>query len=408
MDQLSKSDIGATDEVIVVSGLCKAYPTSRSSYFPVLYGRPPRASPDDIQALENINFSIKRGEIVGVIGHNGAGKSTLLRLLASLSRPTSGSIHVKGTVGSLLDTSAGFLPWKSGIWNIHRRLELLRVPQDRREAITDEIIEFSELNDVIHDAVGTYSTGMGMRLGFTLSSAIRPDVLLIDEALAVGDEFFAAKSFRRIEALASSGCTSIIVSHDWTKIFRLSSRVLWMEKGQLKADNAPQKLLYPFLASINAFRLSGHATVESVKLLDDQNQPCSQLTGGAPLTLEVRYRKDANLDAFAVISGATASSTGESVLSAWSLDDQVTIGQKGQENGVFRVRYPEIPLCPGEYDFSLMLVDPLQGPFPVDYLDIWGPVTGGGGRIVVSGNGQVFERNNPLISIEPNWEVHSV
>lgn len=391
---------------IVVDRLCKTYPASRGAYWPVLAGQPPRRGKRDIGALQNVSFTIEPGEIVGVIGHNGAGKSTLLRLLAGLSNPSSGSVWLNGSLGTLLDIGAGLEPLKSGLWNIRHRLELLGVPISQRQSITDEIIAFSELQNVIEKSVGSYSSGMRMRLGFTLASAIRPDILLIDEALAVGDEFFAAKSFRRIEALARSGCTSVIVSHDWTKIFRLSTRILWMEGGRVRADGPPAGLLYPFLESLNAFRLTHRACVEAVRMLDDQGRQCISLPSGAPLTLEVHYRKQPDLPAFAVIPGVTSALTGESVLSAWSMDDQVVIGNPGEEVGLFRLRYPQLPVYPGAYDLSLLLIDPAQGAFPVEHLDIWGPLTAENCRLEVTGEGE-SHRASPLISLTPRWEVRS-
>ncbi len=389
---------------IFVRDLVKRYPVKRTAYWPLLVGRMPKASSNDIYALKGISFAVAPGEIVGVVGHNGAGKSTLLRLLAGLSSPTSGMVRRKGTIGTLLDIGAGLTPLKSGLWNIHQRLDLFGIPQRHRARMIEDIIEFSELEKVIDNTIGSYSTGMRMRLGFTLASSITPDILLIDEALAVGDEFFAAKSFRRIEALAQSGCASVIVSHDWTKIFRLSSRILWMEGGALRADGEPTELLYPFLESLNAFRITKQAKIEKVLILDDSGHQCSQFQTGDSLTLEVRFRKAANLSGIAVIPGATAALTGESVLSAWSMDDNVVIGSTGEDEGIFRLRYPQLPVHPGEYDISIILVDPAQGAFPAEYLDVWGPLTSKDCRIVVTGDGDPG-RGSPLVSLSPRWEV---
>lgn len=390
--------------MISVENLSKTYPTKRSSYFRVLAGRKPSPTGTDIRSLFKISFNIHHGEIVGVIGHNGAGKSTLLRILAGLSTPSDGSVISNGVVGTLLDIGAGLLPLKSGRWNIRQRLKLLGIPFSQHSDLENEIIEFSDLAEVIDRTVASYSTGMRMRLGFTLASAIKPDILLIDEALAVGDEFFAAKSFRRIEDLARSGCTCVIVSHDWTKIFRLSSRVLWLDGGKLKADGCPATLLYPYLESLNAFKISNRASFISVRLLNRFGEESVSLQVGDSLLLEVAYQKDSNLDSFAVIAGVTSSATGESVLSSWSIDDSVVIGEQGKLTGVFRINYPNIPLSPGWYDLSLMLVDPCQGAFPVEYLCMWGPLNTDGCRIQVLGS-EFSGIDCPLIVESPQWSV---
>jgi ABC-type polysaccharide/polyol phosphate transport system ATPase subunit len=391
------------ESAIVVDRLTKIYPATRGAYAPVFFGRHPRSSDRDIQALRDVSFSIGRGEIVGLVGRNGAGKSTLLRILAGLTQPTSGSFQRVGSVATLMDINAGFTSFRSGRWNIYQRLDLLGIPRAARESLVDWIIEFSELDDVIDRAIGTYSTGMRMRLGFAIATAVKPDILLIDEALAVGDEFFAAKSFRRIESLAREGCTCVIVSHDWTKIFRLSTRLIWIDSGRIRAEGTPSQLLYPYLASLNAFELTHRATIEQADIVADDMRICSSFASGAPMTLDIHYRTTGNLKAFAIIPGVTDAKTGESVLSAWSLDDGFVVQTEGQDIGSFRVRYDRLPLYPGVYDASVMLVDPSQGPFPTEYLDIWGPLNATNCRFEVMGEHD-DSTARPLISLRHNWK----
>lgn len=206
----------------------------------MVFGRSP---PPQFSAVTDLSFTIARGEKVGIIGRNGAGKSTLLKLISGLLLPSSGAIDVSGTVQVLMYVGLGFHPEFTGLENI--RASILYnglTPEGRRKAEAD-IIEFAELNEFLEQPLRTYSLGMRSRLQFACATAVMPDILIIDEVLAVGDSYFLAKSAERIRRLTSNGCTVLLVSHSMLQIGEYCDRVLWLDKGRLQMDDDPGKTI---------------------------------------------------------------------------------------------------------------------------------------------------------------------
>jgi ABC-2 type transport system ATP-binding protein len=194
-----------------------------------------RVSYRDIWALRNIDLAVRTGEVVGIVGPNGAGKSTLLRLLARVIAPTSGRVRVFGHVAPLLDVGAGFHPDLTGRENVFMNATLLG--HSRREVAKrfDSIVEFSEMSEFIDAPLRAYSSGMWARLGFAVATAWQPDVLLVDEVLAVGDESFRAKCAVRIREFREDGATTILVSHSLALVQSMCERVVWLDHGKVQA-----------------------------------------------------------------------------------------------------------------------------------------------------------------------------
>lgn len=186
-------------------------------------------------ALQNISFTIRRGESFGLIGHNGAGKSTLLKLIARVFRPTTGRVVVRGKVAPLLDLGASFHMELTGRENIFLHGALLGFSRKEMQAKLDRIVEFAELGDFIDAPLRTYSSGMVARLGFALSTDIRPEILLIDEILSVGDEAFQKKSAARMQEFWTGGSTIVFVSHNMAAIEQSCHRAAWLDHGQIRA-----------------------------------------------------------------------------------------------------------------------------------------------------------------------------
>jgi len=205
----------------------------------ILYGRPANS----IDVLGNVSFSIGRGESVGVIGPNGAGKSTLLSLVAGLTVPDSGSVHVEGRVSALMELGAGFHPDLTGRENLRINAALLGFTPSEIDEATPRIIDFSGLGDFIDEPLRTYSTGMNMRLGFSVAVHGRPDILLIDEVLAVGDQEFQGKCFDRLDTIRETGTILLCVSHMPQLLARLCGRVIWIESGRLLGDGPAAEVL---------------------------------------------------------------------------------------------------------------------------------------------------------------------
>jgi lipopolysaccharide transport system ATP-binding protein len=190
-------------------------------------------------ALREISFSVPYGEVLGVIGANGAGKSTLLGLIGGIGRPEEGRLEVNGRVGGLLELGAGFHPDLTGRENVIVNgiiCGLTRREVDRRFA---EIVAFAELEGAINDPLRTYSTGMRMRLGFSIAAHTEPEILLVDEVLAVGDIAFQQKCLDRIKQYQKRGCTIVIVSHNTNQIREFCDRVIWLQAGRIQACDGP-------------------------------------------------------------------------------------------------------------------------------------------------------------------------
>lgn len=200
-----------------------------------------------LHALEGIDLEIRRGEAVGFIGPNGSGKSTLMAILSRVLRPTSGEVYVAGRVGVLLEVGAAFHPDLTGEENARLTAAIFGMRRRALEARLEEIIAFAELEEYRQMPVRTYSTGMLLRLGFSAATHLDPDILLVDEALAVGDEHFQRKCYNWMEAHAARGQTLGLVSHDVVQIRRICRRVIWLDHGRIRMDGPAAEVTDAYL-----------------------------------------------------------------------------------------------------------------------------------------------------------------
>jgi lipopolysaccharide transport system ATP-binding protein len=196
-----------------------------------------------IQALRGVSLSLNDGDRLGLIGHNGAGKSTLLRVIAGVYVPTSGSAVVGGSVGSLIDMSLGINPEATGKENIFVRGALLGLSKREIASQLDEVIDFSELGDYIKLPVRTYSTGMQLRLAFAVSTILKPEILLMDEWLSVGDEAFREKATKRLMSVVTRSKILVLASHSRDLLTNVVSRVVWLEHGQIRMIGPTEEVL---------------------------------------------------------------------------------------------------------------------------------------------------------------------
>jgi lipopolysaccharide transport system ATP-binding protein len=203
----------------------------------------------DFFALNDVSFEIKTGETVGIIGKNGAGKSTLLKILTGVLNPTHGQVSVNGRVLSLLELGTGFNPELTGIENIYFNGALLGASREEMERQLHAILEFADIGDFVHQPVKTYSSGMYVRLAFAVIANMDADVLIVDEALAVGDAFFVQKCMRFLRNFIENG-TLVFVSHDSGAVLNLCSRAIWLHEGVLQADGVPKKIVEAYLANL--------------------------------------------------------------------------------------------------------------------------------------------------------------
>ena len=197
---------------------------------------------EEFWALKNISFEVKKGEVLGIIGHNGAGKSTLLKVISGILKPTTGTVNVEGNIVPMLELGSGFDFDLTGRENIFLNGAILGYSKEFLEDKYDEIVEFSELGKFIDLPIRNYSSGMMMRLAFSVATVVNPEILIVDEILAVGDEDFQRKSRARMMELMSGGTTVLFVSHSLDQIREMCHRVVWIEHGEIQAIGAAQEI----------------------------------------------------------------------------------------------------------------------------------------------------------------------
>lgn len=205
---------------------------------------------EDFWALSDISFEVQHGEFLGVVGHNGSGKSTLLKLLTGIMPPTTGEISVQGRVTSLLELGAGFQSEYTGRENVYLYGTLLGMRRKEIERYYDSIVDFCELGDFMETAVKNYSSGMYVRLGFAVAVHLEPEILLIDEVLAVGDANFQKRCFEHLFKLRKAGCTIVLVTHDTNSVERFCEQAIWIDHGRLMAQGSSTRIVQEYLDAV--------------------------------------------------------------------------------------------------------------------------------------------------------------
>ncbi|MEJ7745967.1 MAG: ABC transporter ATP-binding protein [Luteimonas sp.] len=264
--------------------------------------------------LRHVSFRVDKGEAVGIIGQNGAGKSTLLKLITGTCRPTEGQVEVYGRIAALLELGLGFNQELTGRENAIHSAGLMGISQHEIARLLPEIESFAEIGDYFDAPMRTYSSGMQVRVAFSVATAVRPEVLIVDEALAVGDAYFVHKCFQRIREFREAGTTLLIVSHDPGAILSLCDRAILLESGRLISEGTPQEVLDYYNALVSEKENStvrternddgsvitvsgtGEAVVEEVYLLDAAGERVEYLGVGAPTTLVVKARTHESID----------------------------------------------------------------------------------------------------------------
>lgn len=292
---------------IKITGLGKAYKQYHTRWSRLIEWLDPLGRPRHqlLWILRDISFTVQPGEAVGIIGINGAGKSTLLKLITGTTQPTTGSVHLTGRVAAMLELGMGFHPDFTGRQNAYMAGQLLGIPGEEITRLMPEIETFAEIGQYIDQPVRVYSSGMQMRLAFSVATAIRPDILIVDEALAVGDTYFQHKSFERIREFRKMGTTLLIVSHDKQAITSICDRAILLREGQLAKEGEPEMVMDFYNAllaehqsqQVRQVRLddgkiqtvsgTGEATVRHIVLLDDSGQQLQVVNVGQPVTLQV-------------------------------------------------------------------------------------------------------------------------
>jgi lipopolysaccharide transport system ATP-binding protein len=270
---------------------------------------------DMFKALDDITLNVPAGTTYGLIGSNGSGKSTLLKLMANIHRPTSGSITHNGRISALLELGAGFHPELSGRDNVYLNGSILGMGRKQVDAAMEQILDFSGLEEFIDTPVKVYSSGMYVRLGFSIAVNLDPEILIIDEIIAVGDEEFQRRCFDHLYELRKRGVTIIFVSHSLPLVQSLCDRAAWIEKGVLRAEGPAMEVVDEYLATVNRAererydaeghgradgdterRGGGEATVTGVTFLDAAGEPTFAAIAGERLTVRVAYQATTPID----------------------------------------------------------------------------------------------------------------
>lgn len=263
--------------------------------------------------LQDINFSVQPGEAVGIIGINGAGKSTLLKMITGTTVPTTGGVHMTGRVAAMLELGMGFHADFTGRQNVLMAGQLLGYSVEQIHALMPGIEAFAEIGSYIDEPVRVYSSGMQMRLAFSVATAVRPDILIVDEALSVGDAYFVHKSFDRIRQFREQGTTLLIVSHDKAAIQAVCDRAILLNNGRIAMEGSPEAVMDRYNAliadkeartiqqvtsddgKVQTVSGSGEAIVDSVQILDSSNQAIEVVSVGQAIQLKITVKTSASI-----------------------------------------------------------------------------------------------------------------
>lgn len=331
-----------------------------------------RRSYEERWVLNGISLEVEKGEAIGLVGKNGCGKSTLLKLMSRILFPESGTVKLNGRVSSLIELGAGFHPDMTGRENIYTNASIFGLTRKEIDERLQEIIDFSELEEFIDNPVRTYSSGMYMRLAFSVAIHVGADILLIDEILAVGDAAFQAKCFERLMEIKAEGTTIVIVSHSMAQLERICDRTVWIEGGKIRMEGAPNEVNPKYLeymgqrrqlsAAKNAKKEQTDAELSEetpakwtdICLVNEQGERVEKFATGDTITLQLTYQADTANAEEALIG-----------LALYRADKALCYGTNTQrehlqpivlkEKGVVRCRFAPMNLVAGTYWFDVAL-----------------------------------------------------
>jgi len=352
-----------------VSRTFRVYPKAQRTLKDVFVSRG-RLGVRDVQALRDVSMTVEPGGAVGLVGRNGSGKTTLLRLISGIIKPSSGKAEAGGRVASLLELGAGFHQDFTGRENVYLNASIHGLSRARVREVMDEIVSFAELEKFIDLPVRTYSSGMFMRLGFSVAAHIQSDVLLLDEVFAVGDEQFQRKCFGKIAEFKQRGGTIVFVSHDAQAVERLCDRAVLLRQGEVAFDGPTTEAIAEYrrllAADVNPDELvaglrewgSGEARIISAELVDDDGEARSQFASGEPITVRLRVAADPGVapprvslelrDDGGLVLGAAAQDTSE-------------LGWNGGGERDLTYRLARLPLADGSFHLRFALADAASG-----------------------------------------------
>lgn len=317
----------------------------------------------EFTALDDVSFDIRKGETVGIIGRNGSGKSTLLQLICDILKPTSGAVQTHGRVSALLELGAGFNPEFTGRENVYFQGALMGCTKEHMDERFDDIAAFAEIGEFIDQPVRTYSSGMFVRLAFAVAISVDPDILIVDEALAVGDMAFQRKCFERLRQLLSNEqCVVLFVSHDLRQVERFCSRVIYFQNGQVVADGRALDVCQKYYDQMNgstkdaaAKNWEAHAKIKSpgkvelqgVTINDIHGNEIREIASGDPLHVKVRFKLPVPLRQPEFIIGTQTADLAYLSSSSTAERDAPLCLEPGEHTVEYLL--DQFPLAPGQY-----------------------------------------------------------
>jgi ABC-type polysaccharide/polyol phosphate transport system ATPase subunit len=359
-----------------------------------------------IRALDDVSIEVMQGAGLGIIGRNGAGKTTLLKLISRVTWPTSGSVRVGGHVVSLIELGAGFHPELSGRENVYLGAGLFGLAKRDIDRQFDAIVQFADVERLIDTPMKRYSSGLYARLGFAVAIYSNPDIVLVDEVLAVGDAAFRRRALEALRRLIAEGKTVLFISHDMWNVRRLCSDILWMEEGRVRAYGPAGEIAERYMNEVNLQALANQATslqshrggtgeirYVSVELIDAEGRPATMVAAGDTLVVRARYHAHQPVARPVFQVAVIDVDSGTVITTASSLVADVPVQVSG--DGVIECRFTRLPLRPRQYVLRLSIADSHQ-------LASYDAVTAGP-RFAVTGQGRgvdgLADEDDGLVSL---------
>ena len=406
-----------SDLLICAEGVSKKF--SRSLRQSLLYGaqdlarevmgksRTANLRKGEFWALQDVSFEVNRGEALGVIGQNGAGKSTLLKLLNGLVLPDKGKISARGEVGALIQLGAGFNPILTGRENILVNASALGIRRREIHKKLNEIIEFAGVGDFIDSPVQNYSSGMKVRLGFSVAISANPDILLIDEVLAVGDLAFRNKCLKRIQMIRETGVAIVFVSHNLAQVNRLCDQAIYLKTGRIEARGAAAGVIEAYVTDsleeeTTFYHQPGtekYLLVRSVELLNENYQAIEQIVSGAPLIFRIKFEARRHLEKPNFIF--MIEPVDRRIIAAY-IHQEAYRDRASFSPGIHMIdiRLEKVPLLPGLYS----LRSSVEGRNP---LELYGKIFNMASfRVVARDNQTLISNTAGFVELEADWRVH--
>ncbi len=395
-----------TEPAIVVESVSKNFRLyhERNRYIKAAILRGRRARYEEFWALEDVSFEVEHGSTLGLIGSNGSGKSTMLKCLTGIYRPDKGRVTVNGNVAALLELGAGFHPELTGRENIYLNAAILGLSKKDAERQFDSIVEFAGLERFINTPVKNYSSGMTIRLGFSIAAHVEPEILLIDEVLTVGDQSFQRKSSEKIEQFRREGRTIVVVSHSLGSVQQLCKEVIWLEKGRMMMRGPAAEVIAAYTGGSYTQHVAMDADfrerwgteevrIDRIELLNEVGEKIDRIETNGAMSITTQLTAQTSVRS-PVLKVSISKLDGDIVWSSTSRRSEIGLGNLNSPV-LATIVIPKLPLLEGTYYISVACTD-ATGTTDYDHCQNWV-------RFDVHQN-DLFEEG--LVAVPSNWTIN--